>query len=134
MELTNGQVQEVMQAMLALGTEKVPAKFAWKVQTARRTLEPFYKTLLDAIQEIQLKYALRDKAGELEPGLDARGKPLPGTIRIPPERVPIANKELQDLLEQTVTVDNVGFTLADFPESLELTPDSMAALAPLITA
>lgn len=134
MELTNAEVQDVVTAIRVLSTERVPAKFAWKVQVTRKTLEPFFDTLLNSIQEIQLKYAARTPTGDLEPGVDEDGQPLPNTIRIPPKDVAAANKELRELLEAKIHVENVGFPLHEIPDTLEITPDTMLALSPIILA
>lgn len=133
MKLTNMQVQEVLSGIRALGNEKMPAKLAWKIQTARKSLEPFVETLTASIQEIQQKYATRDEKGELVPAKDIEGRDLPGTIQIVPEKLPAANKELEELLAQKVEVTNVSLSIADFPETLTVTADMMAAMSPIIT-
>jgi hypothetical protein len=133
MKLTNMQVQEVLAGIRALGSEKMPAKLAWKLQTARKSLEPFLETLTASIQEIQQKYATRDEKGELLPAKDAEGNPIPGTIAIPEEKIGPANKDLEELLSQKVEVTNVSLSIADFPDTLTVTADAMAALSPIIT-
>lgn len=133
MQLTNMQVQEILAGLRALGGEKMPAKLAWKIQTTRKSLEPFLETLSTSIQEIQGKYAKRDAKGELVLGKDADGKDVPNTIQIPDDKIASANKDLEELLGQKVEVTNVGFALGDFPDTLTVTADVMAALAPIIT-
>lgn len=132
MELTNLQVQEVLGALRAIGQQKFPAKFAWKLQTARKSLEAPAQTLVEAIQEIQQKYAERDKEGKLVEGTNEKGETVPGSIKIPAEKIAEANKELEELLQEKVKVENVQLKVSDFPESAEVTVDMLSALAPIM--
>jgi hypothetical protein len=133
MELTNQQAQDALAVLRNMGQQKYPAKFAWKLQTARRHLEPFQEALIEAIQGIQQKYAERDDDGNIVPGKNEQGEPLPGTIVIPPKDLAAANQELEELLAETITVENVKLRIFDFPDSVEVTPDMLSALAPIMT-
>jgi hypothetical protein len=132
MELTNQQVQDALAVLRSMGQQKYPAKFAWKLQTARKQLEPFSETLIEHLQEIQQKYAERDEDGNVVPGKNEKGEPVPGTITIPPADLDAANKELEELLRETVTVENVKLRIFDFPDAVEVTPDMLSALAPIM--
>lgn len=132
MELTNQQVQDALAVLRMLGQKKFPAKFAWKLQTARKQLEPFSETLVEAIQGIQQKYAERDEDGNVVPSKDDQGNAIPGTVSIPTDALEAANKELDELLKEKVTVENVKLRIQDFPESVEIEPDMLAALAPVM--
>lgn len=132
MQLTNFQVLNALQALNSLGQSKLPFKLAWRVTTAIRSLDPFAKAVDEPMKEIRLKYALRDEAGNLVEAVDKDGANIPNTIQIPNDKVAIVNKEMDDLLLQTVEVHNVEFKLSEFPDTLELEPAVLSALTPLI--
>jgi hypothetical protein len=132
MQLTNVQVLNAIQALSSLGQHKLPFKLAWRVTTAVRSLEPFAKAAEEPMKEIRLKYALRDHLDNLVEAVDNDGNSIPNTIQIPNDKIAIVNKELDELLSQTVEVHNVQFKLSEFPESLELEPNVLNALTPII--
>ena len=65
--------------------------------------------------------------------LDKDGKVIPNTITIPNDKIELVNMELDELLSQVVEVSNVGLKLSDFPDSMELEPTALLALAPILT-
>lgn len=132
MQLTNVQVLNVLQGLNTISQNKLPIRLAWKVTTAIRSLQDFAKSLDEPMQEIRMKYALRDETGSLMEALDEKGDKLPNTIQIPNDKIAIVNKEMNELLGATVEVANVEFSLSDFPETLELEPSTLNLLAPII--
>lgn len=133
MKLTNREVQLVLMGLGALGQEKLPVKFAWKVNTIRDVFEPFHKRLVTALEALQHKYAEKDADGNLLPMRDGNGTAVPNTISIPPDRVEEADREFQELLSEEITIDRVvTLRLSEFPDSMELTLDVLKALAPII--
>jgi len=132
MQLTNVQVLNALQALGALGQQKLPIKLAWRVTTAVRTLEPFGKAVDEPLKEIRLKHALRDHLDNLVEALDEKGNPIPNTFQIPNDKIVIVNKEMDELLLQVVEVANVEFKLSDFPDTLELEPAVLNGLMPLL--
>lgn len=132
MQLTNVQVLNALQALGALGQQKLPIKLAWRVATAVRTLEPFGKAVDEPLKEIRLKYALRDHLDNLVEALDEKGNPIPNTFQIPNDKIVIVNKEMDELLLQVVEVANVEFKLSDFPDTLELEPAVLNGLMSLL--
>lgn len=132
MQLTNLQILNVLQALSTLGQNKLPIKLAWKVTTAVRSLEPFAKAAEEPLKEIRLKYALRDHLDNLVPAVDADGKEIPDTIQIPNDKIEIVNREMNEILSQTVEVQNTSLKLTDFPESIELSPMVLQSLTPII--
>lgn len=132
MQLTNLQVLNVTQALSVLSQNKLPIKLSWKVATAIRSLEPFAKSVDEPMKELRMKYAIKDQAGNYIEALDKEGKPLPNTIQIPSDKVEILNKEMDELLTQTVMVENVTLHISDFPETLQLEPSVLNALSPII--
>ena len=132
MQLTNLQVLNIMQALGAISQQKLPVKLAWKVTTAVRALEPFAKAVDEPLNEIRTKHANRDHLGNLVEALDKEGNPIPNTLTIPSDKIEIVNRELDELLTQTVEVSNVSLRLSDFPETMELEPAVLTALLPIV--
>jgi len=132
MLLTNLQVLNVLQGLNSLGQQKLPIKLSWKITTAVRSLEAFAKAVDEPMKEVRMKYALKDADGNLIPAVGEDGKEIPDTIQIPNDKIVIANKELGDLLEQTVEVHNVTLKLADFPDDMQLEPAILNTLLPIL--
>ncbi len=132
MQLTNIQVLNAVQALSSLGQQKLPFKLAWRVTTAMRSLEPFAKAVEEPLKEIRLKYALRDHLDNLVEAVDKDNNTIPNTIQIPNDKIAIVNKEMDDILFQTVEVHNVEFKLSEFPDTIELEPAVLSALVPLM--
>jgi hypothetical protein len=132
MQLTNIQVLNAVQALSSLGQQKLPFKLAWRVTTAMRSLEPFAKAVEEPLKEIRLKYALRDHLDNFVEAVDKDGNTIPNTIQIPNDKIAIVNKEMDDILFQTVEVHNVEFKLSEFPDTIELEPAVLSALVPLM--
>ena len=132
MQLTNVQVLNAVQALSSLGQQKLPFKLAWRVTTAMRSLEPFAKAVEEPLKEIRLKYALRDHLDNFVEAVDKDGNTIPNTIQIPNDKITIVNKEMDDILFQTVEVHNVEFKLSEFPDTIELEPAVLSALVPLM--
>lgn len=132
MQLTNVQVLNALQSLNTISQNKLPIRLAWKVTTAVRSLQDFAKSLDEPMQEIRMKHAVRDDAGNLVEAVDEKGEKVPNTIQIPNDKIAIVNQEMNDLLSIVVEVSNVEFALSDFPETLELEPAVLVGLTPLI--
>lgn len=135
MRLTNQQLLESFQALQQLSNEKFSAKLAWKIQTARVTLQPFMETLNKSLDEIRMRYAVRDEEGNVVPGKDKEGNDLPGTLQIPTDKIEEANKELRELLAQEVEVSqNVQLSISDFPDTFEISANTLNGLQAILQA
>jgi hypothetical protein len=132
MQLTNLQVMNALQALTTLSREKLPIKLAWKVNIANKALEPFAKAVDEPMSEIRTRYAVRDENGDFVPAQDAEGNPMPNTVQIPNDKIAVVNTEMEELMAQTVDVHNVEFKLSEFPDTLELQPNVLNGLMPLI--
>lgn len=132
MQLTNVQVLNALQGLNTISQNKLPIRLAWKVTTAVRSLQDFAKALDEPMQEIRTKHALRDEGGNLVEAVDEKGEKIPNTIQIPNDKIAIVNKEMNELLGQTVEVHNVEFSLSDFPETMELEPSTLTLLTPIL--
>lgn len=134
MKLTNQQMLDVFAGLNQLSNEKFAAKLAWKIQMARTTLQPLVEALDKLMAEVRTKYAIKDQLGEIIPAKNDKGEDIPNTIQIAPENIAAANDELMGLMKTEVEVSNVSLSLSDFPETLEISPNTLAALSPIITA
>ena len=128
MKLTNQHVMDALSGLNELSNEKFPAKLAWKIQTARLSLEPFAKTLNEQLGTVRDKFAVRDSEGNFVLGVNEKGEPVEGTIQIGRENLGAFNKEVGDLMELEVEVNNVALDIADFPESVEISPNNLHSL------
>lgn len=132
MKLRNEQILNVFAGLNSLGNEKFSAKLAWKISTARGALTPFVESLEKAMSEVRLKYAVRDDDGNILPATDNDGKPIEGTMQVAKENILVLNTEMTDLLAVETEVENVKLSINDFPDSLEISPNALAALQPIL--
>jgi hypothetical protein len=134
MKLTNQQILDVFAGLNQLSNEKFAAKLAWKIQMARTTLQPLVESLDKMLAETRQKYAVKDNLGQIVPAKDKDGNDIENTMQIAPENIKAANEELSGLMLTEVEVSNVSLSLSDFPDSLEISPNTLAALSPIISA
>jgi len=132
MNLTNEQIYGVVNGLSLLSDERLPARTAWKILTAKTTLTPFFESLQKTLDEARMRHAVRDEDGNLVPGLDTNGNPVQGTIQINPDSISALNQEIRDLLNVQVEVSNVSLSMNDLPESLEIAANALAALQPIL--
>jgi hypothetical protein len=132
MKLRNEQLLNVFAGLNALGNEKFSAKLAWKISTARGALTPFVESLEKAMTELRVKYAIKDDEGNIVPATGENGLPIEGTLQVSKENVPVLNQELADLLSVETDVVNVSLLINDFPDTLEISPNTLAALQPIL--
>lgn len=133
MQLRNEQILNVFSGLNALGNEKFSAKLAWKIITARGALTPFVESLEKSMSELRLKYAIKNEEGTAIPAVDEQGNAVEGTIQVSKENIPLLNKELSDLLAVETTVENVSLSIEDFPDTLQISPNVIAALQPILS-
>lgn len=134
MKLTNQQMVDVFTGLNALSNEKFAAKLAWKIQMARTTLQPLVEALDKMLAEVRQKYAMKDEHGNIIPAKDKDGNDVENTMQIAAENISAANEELSGLMLTEVEVSNVSLSLSDFPDSFEISPNTLAALSPIISA
>jgi hypothetical protein len=132
MKLRNEQILNVFAGLNSLGNEKFSAKLAWKISTARGALTPFVESLEKTMSEVRLKYAVKDEEGNVVPAVDEEGKSVEGTIQVSRENIPLLNTELTELLSVETEVENVSLSINDFPDTLEISPNALAALQPIL--
>lgn len=133
MKLTNQQMLDVFAGLNALSNEKFAAKLAWKIQMARTTLQPLVEALDKMMTEVRSKYAVKDQLGEIVPAKNEQGEDIPNTMQIATENIAAANEEFSGLMKTEVEVTNVTLSLSDFPDSFEISPNTLAALSPIMS-
>lgn len=132
MKLRNEQILNVFAGLNALGNEKFSAKLAWKISTARGALTPFVESLEKTMNDVRLKYAIRDEEGKVLSALDENGNAVQGTMQVSKEELPVLNNELLDLLSVETEVENVTLSISDFPDTLEISPNALESLRPIL--
>ena len=132
MKLKNKDVIEIMSSLNLMGKEKLPIKLSWKIETARRVLEPFYETATKIITEIKQEKALKNPDGSFISAKDKEGREIPNTLIFDNKDVELLNKEITEVLEQEIEVQNVIIKIDDFPDDVELSPDSLHSLKSII--
>lgn len=132
MKLTNQQMLDVFSGLNTLSNEKFAAKLSWKIQMARTTLQPLVEALDKLMAEVRTKYAVKDEQGNIVPAKNEQGEDIPNTIQIAAENIASANDELMGLMKAEVEVSNVSLSLSDFPDSFEISPNTIALLTPII--
>jgi hypothetical protein len=132
MKLRNEQILNVFTGLNSLGNEKFAAKLAWKISTARGALTPFVESLEKTMVEVRAKYAVKDEEGKIVPAVGENGLPIEGTMQVAKENVILLNQELTELLSIETEVENVSLSINDFPDTLEISPNALAALQPIL--
>ena len=106
--------------------KNLPLKAAYKLNKIRKAVEKEGEFYGEKFQEILDKYAKKDENGELVFSEDGE------QIMIQDGMVEECNKELTNLQELEVQIENYGLTIDDFGEDIECTPDELEALMPFM--
>jgi hypothetical protein len=133
MKLRNDQILNVINGLNALGNEKFSAKLAWKISTAKGALMPFAESLEKTVIEVRTKYAIRDADGNITPAMDENGVQVDGTMQVARENIQLLNTELSELLATETEVVNVSISIADFPDTFEVSPNVLSLLQPILS-
>ena len=104
----------------------LPLKAAYKLNKIRKAVEKEGEFYSEKFQEILNNYAKKDENGELV--FSENGD----QIMIKDDMIDECNKALADLQELEVQIENYGWSIEDFGEDLECTPDQLAALMPFM--
>lgn len=128
MKMSNAELVGFFAALAGLRTRGMPAKLAWKLCVSEKVLKPFGDAFDASAEELRKRYADKDENDQpiVEETEDGR------VYKIPKDKLEEANKELKELLAEQFDVSPVELSLADFPESFQVTPETMALLAPLM--
>lgn len=130
MKMSNAELLGFFAALGSLKQRKMPARLAWKLSATEKVLRPFGDAFDGATEELRTRYAEKAEDGSPTMVPDEMGNP---SYDIKPENLEKANEELAELMKETFEVQPVELTLADFPDTLEVTPELMSLLAPMIS-
>lgn len=104
----------------------LPLKGAYKINKIRKALEKEGDFYAEEFRKIINEYAKKDENGDIVFNED-------GTeIMIQEDLLEKCNKDLENLQNLEVEVDNYNLTIEDLGENLECTPDQLEALMPFM--
>jgi hypothetical protein len=132
MELKNRDIIDILKSLNTLAQERLPIKLSWRIETARRALEPFYETAIGAVEQAKFRRALKNDDGSFVLAKDAEGKGIPGTMVFDKNEVDDLNREIKSVLDETVEVSNINMNLSEFPDNLEVSAESIRGLDRII--
>ena len=134
MKIKNKDVIEIISTMNTLAKEKLPIKLSWRIQTTRNTLEPFYETVMNEVEQAKKNKAMKNSDGSLILAKDSSGNDVPGSMMFDRNEVEILNKEIESLLNEEVEVENISLRIDEFPDDLELSANEMRSLDKIIVS
>ena len=132
MRIKNKDIIEIVTTMNMLAREKLPIRTAWRIETSRKALMPFFETVVGLIDQTKKGKALKNPDGSFILAKDKNDADIPGTLMFEKSIVEELNSEINNLLEEEVEVENISLNISDFPENLELTADSIRSLEKVI--
>ncbi len=104
----------------------IPLKAAYKINKIRKAAEKESDFYSEKFQEILDKYAKKDEKGNLVFSEDE------SQIMIKEDMIEECNKELSNLQNLEVQIENYNLTIEDFGEDIECTPDDLETLMPFM--
>lgn len=108
------------------GEMNLPLKAAYKLNKIKKTVEKEGDFYGEKFQEILDKYAKKDENGELVFSEDGN------QIMIKDDAIEECNKELNELQNLEIQIENYNLSIEDFGEDIECTPDDLATLMPFM--
>ena len=125
-KLTMDQVLNFRDNADFFSTVNLPLKGAYKINKIRKAVEKEGEFYSEELQKIIEKYAKRDENGEFVFNEDG------SQIMINEEQIEECNKDLNDLQDLEIKVDNFNLSIEDLGEDLECTPDQLEILMPFM--
>lgn len=124
--VTMEQIIDFRNSEDVFGGMNLPLKSAYKLNKIRKAIEKESDFYGEKFQEILDKYAQKDENGELV--FSDNGD----QILIKDDMIEECNKELSDLQNLEIQIENYNLTIEDFGEDIECTPDDLETLMPFI--
>ena len=121
MKLNN--IETLYSSLTQLKSKEMPLRLSYKFTKFLSKIEKDYEFFTSKTREVIIKYAEKDENGEITQ--------YEGNIRIVPENIPLAEKELSELNDIEVEDINISFTLDEL-ESLSIAPEILQPLLPFI--
>lgn len=121
MKLNN--IETLYSSLTQLKSKEMPLRLSYKFTKLLSKIEKDYEFFTSKTREVIIKYAEKDDNGEIIQ--------YESNIRVAPENIPLAEKELSELNDIEVEDINISFTLDEL-ESLSITPEILQPLLPFI--
>lgn len=116
-------IQTLHSTLITLKSTPMPLRLSYKFSKFLSKIEKDNEFFIEKTREIVFKYAEKDENGNFVE--------YEGNVKVIPENIPFANKELDELNNIEVEDINITFTLDEL-ESLSITPEILQPLLPFI--
>ena len=123
-ELTLSELMDSASVMQELAKKPMKTKAAFQTARLMREVEKEYSLFQDARTKLIDKYAEKDENGKPKPDEN-------GNYTVPKDDIEAFNKELRDMLEQTLTLNVEPISIEDLGDA-DFTPADMMLLAPFM--
>lgn len=123
-EITLNELLDSASVMQELAKKPMKTKVAFQVARLIREIEKEYSLFQDARKGLIERYAEKNENGELKTDEN-------GNFTVPKEKIEIFNKELKEMLEQTLSLNVEPICIEDLGEA-DFTPADMMLLAPFV--
>lgn len=123
-EITLSELMDSASVMQELAKKPMKTKAAFQTARLMREVEKEYSLFQDARTKLIDKYAEKDENGKPKPDEN-------GNYTVPKGDIEAFNKELRDMLEQTLTLNAEPISIEDLGDA-DFTPADMMLLAPFM--
>lgn len=123
-EITLSELMDSASVMQELAKKPMKTKAAFQTARMMREIEKEYSLFQESRKGLIDKYAEKDENGE--PKADENGN-----YTVPKDRIEDFNKELKEMLDQTLSLNVEPISIEDLGEA-DFTPADMMLLAPFI--
>lgn len=134
MKLKNKDLAEILSSINNLGQEKIPIRVAWKLETIRKAVLPFFETLQMTLDSYKKAKAIKNDEGQFVLAKDQQGNDIPNTMVFDKKDIDELNKEIIALMNEDVEIANLSLNIEDFPENLMVSMESIRGLNKLVVA
>lgn len=133
MKLKNKDLAEILTSINTLGQEKIPIRVAWKLETIRKAVLPFFETLQLTLDTYKKEKAIRNNEGEFVLAKDPQGNELPNTMVFDKKDIEELNKGISALMNEEIEIANLSLTIEDFPDNLMVSMNSVRGLEKIMS-
>lgn len=116
-------IQSLYSTLITFKSTQMPLRLSYKFSKLLSKIEKDNEFFMEKTREIVLKYAEKDENGNYIQN--------EGNVRVTPENIPLANKELDELNNIEMEDIDITFTLEEL-ESLSIAPEALQPLLPFI--
>lgn len=126
MKLKTSELIERFQNLNSLANDKTTGRIAMAIMCNIKAMENLYKTTIQAIEDIKVKYANKDEKGE--PII------IDNQYQIPSENIPKLEDEINEISNQEIEVPDMTMLPIDaFDKCEEITPAKLYSIEFMIT-